>query len=159
MKRDFLSDFQYSYVLVTFTIPFQQVFAVEPVYSLLTFCTTTVKPGAEPFLALTWSINGTTIALTSTSVDVVETGNRITLDKTTGSLVFRNLIEKDSGEYELIIIPRGAQQVQEAVLSDFIDNKLLLQLSIRLYSPYFTFLFSTRVCSCSHKALAAETFI
>uniref|UniRef100_A0A3B4T3V0 Ig-like domain-containing protein n=1 Tax=Seriola dumerili TaxID=41447 RepID=A0A3B4T3V0_SERDU len=38
--------------------------------------------------------------------------NRITLDKATGSLVLRNLTEKDSGEYELIIIPQGAGQLQ-----------------------------------------------
>ncbi|XP_023265153.1 carcinoembryonic antigen-related cell adhesion molecule 2-like isoform X1 [Seriola lalandi dorsalis] len=76
--------------------------------------TTSVKPAAEPFLALTWSFNGTTNVITSTSADVVGQGyeNRITLDKATGSLVLRNLTEKDSGEYELIIIPQGAEQLQ-----------------------------------------------
>ncbi|XP_049902008.1 carcinoembryonic antigen-related cell adhesion molecule 2-like [Epinephelus moara] len=76
--------------------------------------TTTVKPTAQPFLALTWSFNGTTNIITSTSADVVGAGyeNRITLDKSTGSLVLRNLTEKDSGEYELIIIPYGAGQIQ-----------------------------------------------
>ncbi|GAA6229626.1 carcinoembryonic antigen-related cell adhesion molecule 1-like [Lates japonicus] len=75
--------------------------------------TTSVKPTAEPFLALIWSVNGTTNVITSTSVDIVGQGyeNRITLDKTTGSLVLRNLTEKDSGEYELIIIPNGAGQI------------------------------------------------
>ncbi|XP_040900224.1 carcinoembryonic antigen-related cell adhesion molecule 1-like [Toxotes jaculatrix] len=76
--------------------------------------TTSVKPAAEPFLALTWSFNGTTNVITSTSVDAVGQGyeNRITLDKSTGSLVLRNLTEEDSGEYELIIIPYGAEQIQ-----------------------------------------------
>lgn len=75
---------------------------------------TSVTPSAEPFLALTWSFNGTTNVITTTSVDVVGQGyeNRITLDKTTGSLELRNLTEKDSGEYELIIIPYGAGQIQ-----------------------------------------------
>ncbi|KAI3360548.1 hypothetical protein L3Q82_002424 [Scortum barcoo] len=76
--------------------------------------TTSVKPAAESFLALTWSVNGTINVITSTSVDVVghDYENRITLDKSTGSLVLRNLTEKDSGEYELIIIPQGAGQIQ-----------------------------------------------
>ncbi|KAM9353506.1 cell adhesion molecule CEACAM5-like [Symphorus nematophorus] len=75
---------------------------------------TSLKPATEPFLALTWSFNGTTNVITSTSVDVVGKGyeNRVTLDKTTGSLVLKNLTEKDSGEYEVIIIPFGAQQIQ-----------------------------------------------
>ncbi|XP_042345512.1 carcinoembryonic antigen-related cell adhesion molecule 1-like [Plectropomus leopardus] len=47
-------------------------------------------------------------------MDVVGPGymNRITVDKSTGSLVLKNLTEKDSGEYELIIIPYGAEQIQ-----------------------------------------------
>ncbi|XP_042279575.1 carcinoembryonic antigen-related cell adhesion molecule 20-like [Thunnus albacares] len=75
--------------------------------------TTSLKPAAEPFLALTWSFNATTNVITSTSVDVVGQGykNRITLDKSTGSLVLRNLTERDSGEYELIIIPQSAEQI------------------------------------------------
>lgn len=79
--------------------------------------TTSVKPPAEPFLALTWSVNGTTNVITSTSVDVVGKGyeNRVTLDKSTGTLVLSNLTAKDSGQYELIIIPLGAQQLQGTV--------------------------------------------
>ncbi|XP_045900472.1 carcinoembryonic antigen-related cell adhesion molecule 1-like [Micropterus dolomieu] len=78
---------------------------------------TSVKPTAEPFLALTWSFNGTTNVITSTSVDVVGQGyeSRIVLENSTGSLVLMNLTEKDSGEYELIIIPYGAEQIQGTV--------------------------------------------
>ncbi len=78
---------------------------------------TSVKPAAEPFLALTWSFGGTINVITSTSVDVVgqDYENRITLDKSTGTLVLRNLTEKDSGEYELIIIPQGTGQIQGSV--------------------------------------------
>lgn len=76
--------------------------------------TTSLKPSAEFFLALTWSFNSTTNIITSTSSDVVGMGyeNRITLNKHTGSLVLSNLTEEDSGEYELIIIPYGGQQLQ-----------------------------------------------
>ncbi|XP_063734448.1 carcinoembryonic antigen-related cell adhesion molecule 1-like isoform X2 [Eleginops maclovinus] len=80
---------------------------------IVTF-TTSVKPAAEPFMALTWSFNGITNVITSTNVDVVGQGyeNRITLDKATGSLVLKNVTEKDIGEYVLIIIPFGAGQLQ-----------------------------------------------
>lgn len=75
---------------------------------------TSVTPTTEPFLVLTWSFNGTINVITSTSSDLVGNGyeNRVTLDKTTGSLVLSNLTENDSGEYELIIIPNGASQIQ-----------------------------------------------
>lgn len=91
-------------------------FLLKPHGVSVTF-TTSVKPSAEPFLALTWSFNGTINVITSTSVDIVGTGyeNRITLDKSTGSLVLRDLTERDNGEYELIIIPRGAEQIQGTV--------------------------------------------
>lgn len=86
--------------------------------------TTSVKPAAEPFMALTWSFNGTTNVITSTSVDVVGPGyeNRIILDKSTGSLVLRNLTEKDSGEYDLIIIPHGAGQIQGTAKLDVLSK-------------------------------------
>lgn len=66
--------------------------------------TTSLKPAAEQFLVLTWSLNGTINIITSTSRDVVGPGyeNRITLDKSTGSLVLRNLTAKDSREYDLM---------------------------------------------------------
>uniref|UniRef100_A0A8C4D9N5 Ig-like domain-containing protein n=1 Tax=Dicentrarchus labrax TaxID=13489 RepID=A0A8C4D9N5_DICLA len=90
--------------------------------------TTSVKPTGEPFLALTWSFNGIANVITSTSEDVVGQGyeNRITLDKSTGSLVLRNLTEKDSGEYELIIIPHGAvHTLNDALILSFYSFFLL----------------------------------
>lgn len=75
---------------------------------------TSLKPGPESFLALTWSFNGTTNIVTSTSTTVVGEGyeNRITLNKHTGPLVLSNLTEEDSREYELIIIRYWIQQLQ-----------------------------------------------
>lgn len=90
--------------------------------------TTSVKPATEPFLTVTWSFSGIINVITSTSVDVVGHGyeNRITLDKSTGSLVLRNLTEKDSGEYELIIIPQGAGKIQGTVKLEVLSKKDLL---------------------------------
>ncbi|XP_027145233.1 carcinoembryonic antigen-related cell adhesion molecule 2-like [Larimichthys crocea] len=75
---------------------------------------TSVKPTTEPFMALLWTFSGTINIITSTSADIVGQGyeGRIILDKSTGSLVLKNVTEKDSGEYELIIIPYGAEQIQ-----------------------------------------------
>lgn len=75
---------------------------------------TSLNPGPESFLALTWSFNGTTNDIMSTSTDVVgkRYETRITLNQHTGSLVLTNVMEDDSGEYELIIIPYGGQQLQ-----------------------------------------------
>ncbi|KAF7659234.1 hypothetical protein LDENG_00000680 [Lucifuga dentata] len=74
---------------------------------------TSVKPTAEPFVAVTWSVNVTTDIITSTSADIIGKGymGRITLDKSTGSLELRNLTESDNGKYELMIIPYGAGQI------------------------------------------------
>ncbi|KAM3613723.1 uncharacterized protein V6R79_004239 [Siganus canaliculatus] len=73
---------------------------------------TTLKPTEKPFLTVSWSFRGRTI-LTSTSSDVIEPGydNRVTLDRTTGSLELRNLVPEDSGEYAVTIAPDGGKQV------------------------------------------------
>ncbi|XP_072316859.1 cell adhesion molecule CEACAM1-like [Eucyclogobius newberryi] len=82
-----------------------------PTTETVTF-TTSVRPASTPFLAVTWSFNSTANIITSTAADVVGTGyeNRISLGKTTGSLMLRNLAENDSGKYELIIITQTASQ-------------------------------------------------
>lgn len=95
--------------------------------------TTSVKPTNEPFLALIWTFSGTINIITSTTVDVVGQGyeNRIILDKSTGSLVLRNLTEKDSGEYELIIIPYGAEQIQGTAKLEVQSEYLMLEMLVK----------------------------
>lgn len=75
---------------------------------------TSLKPTAEPFMALTWSFNKTIQVITSTSEDMTGQGyeDRVVLNRSTGSLILRNITEKDSGEYELLIIPYGAELIQ-----------------------------------------------
>ncbi|XP_061631933.1 uncharacterized protein LOC133479254 [Phyllopteryx taeniolatus] len=92
---------------------------------------TSLTPTSEPFLALTWSFNTTASVITSTSVDVVGEGyeGRITLDKSTGSLVLGNLTEEDSGEYELIIIPHAAQPIQGYVKLEVLRCSCLIKVS------------------------------
>ncbi|XP_071382214.1 cell adhesion molecule CEACAM6-like [Centroberyx affinis] len=74
--------------------------------------TTTVVPPVKPFVAVVWTVNGTTNIITSGTSDTIQPGykDRITLDRLTGSLELRNLTEGDNGEYHLTIIPdEGAQ--------------------------------------------------
>ncbi|XP_036931227.1 carcinoembryonic antigen-related cell adhesion molecule 16-like [Acanthopagrus latus] len=75
--------------------------------------TTTLTPSEKPFLSVSWSFKGMNI-ITSTSVNVTEPGhaNRISLDRTTGSLELRNLVLEDNGEYAVTIIPDGGLQKQ-----------------------------------------------
>lgn len=83
-----------------------------PTRESVTF-TTSVKPPETPFLAVTWNFNSTVNIITSTVVDVVGSGyeGRVSLDRTTGALVLKNLTEADSGKYELIIITDTASQL------------------------------------------------
>ncbi|XP_042346007.1 pregnancy-specific beta-1-glycoprotein 3-like [Plectropomus leopardus] len=75
--------------------------------------TTTLRPPESPFLSVSWSFKRVNI-ITSTSSDVIEPGhaNRISLDRSTGSLELRNLLLEDSGEYTVTIIPDGGLQTQ-----------------------------------------------
>lgn len=90
---------------------------------------TSVKPTTEPFMALLWTFSGTINIITSTSADIVGQGyeGRIILDKSTGSLVLKNVTEKDSGEYELIIIPYGAEQIQGTAKLEVQSKYLMLE--------------------------------
>uniref|UniRef100_A0A8C3G270 Ig-like domain-containing protein n=1 Tax=Cyclopterus lumpus TaxID=8103 RepID=A0A8C3G270_CYCLU len=90
--------------------------------------TTSVKPPAKPYMALTWSFNGTTNVITSTiswgfkTVNIITStstditadgyGNRISLDRATGALELRNLVMEDSGEYTITITPDAGLQKQ-----------------------------------------------
>ncbi|CAG6014930.1 unnamed protein product, partial [Menidia menidia] len=75
--------------------------------------TTTLSPPGRPFLSVSWSFNGTKI-ITSTSINITEPGhtNRISLDRTTGSLELRQLVLGDSGDYTVTIIEDGGLQKQ-----------------------------------------------
>ncbi|XP_070986019.1 cell adhesion molecule CEACAM6-like [Oncorhynchus clarkii lewisi] len=65
---------------------------------------TNLIPPAQPFNKISWSVGGANI-ITSTGDDSIGPGygDRITLNKTTGSLQLRNLTLADSGEYRVSI--------------------------------------------------------
>ena len=62
---------------------------------------TTIKPTSDPFVAVSWAVNGTFIITSTVSSDVIEPHyeDRTTLYRDTGSLELRNLTDADSGEY------------------------------------------------------------
>ncbi|XP_054638049.1 carcinoembryonic antigen-related cell adhesion molecule 5 [Dunckerocampus dactyliophorus] len=74
--------------------------------------TTTLEPPARPFLSVSWTFKGANI-ITSTSSDIIGSGyeGRITLDRSTGSLVLTQLTIADSGEYLVTITPDGGLQM------------------------------------------------
>ncbi|XP_056142090.1 carcinoembryonic antigen-related cell adhesion molecule 1-like [Lampris incognitus] len=79
--------------------------------------TTTLSPPARPFASVSWNFKRVNI-ITSSSTNVTEPGhtNRITLDRSTGSLELRNLVLSDSGEYSVSIIPNAGSQMQGAII-------------------------------------------
>lgn len=72
---------------------------------------TSLPPTQTPFLSVSWSFKEANI-ITSTSVNVSAPGyaNRISLDRATGSLELRNLVQEDSGDYTVTVTPDGGQQ-------------------------------------------------
>lgn len=81
--------------------------------------TTTLRPPENPYLSVIWSFEGVNI-ITSTSINISEPeyANRISLDRTTGSLELRNLVLEDSGEYTVTIIAdRGLQKQGKTTLN------------------------------------------
>ncbi|XP_077454257.1 cell adhesion molecule CEACAM16-like [Stigmatopora argus] len=78
----------------------------------ITFKTTLQHPEL-PFLSVSWTFKGVNV-ITSTNRDVLGDGytNRITLDRSTGSLELRGLSMADSGEYVVTIIPQEESQKQ-----------------------------------------------
>uniref|UniRef100_A0A668AE93 Ig-like domain-containing protein n=1 Tax=Myripristis murdjan TaxID=586833 RepID=A0A668AE93_9TELE len=79
------------------------------------FFTTTVTPPEQPFVMVAWSFNngsGDRNIIVSTSSDVIGSGyeNRITFNRSTGSLELRNLTMDDTGEYRITLTPDGGVQ-------------------------------------------------
>uniref|UniRef100_A0A4W5PK18 Ig-like domain-containing protein n=1 Tax=Hucho hucho TaxID=62062 RepID=A0A4W5PK18_9TELE len=74
--------------------------------------TTNLSPPAQPFIIISWSVGGVSI-ISSTNDDSIGPGyeDRITLNKTTGSLELRNLTLADSGEYKVAITTATAETI------------------------------------------------
>ncbi|KAK6326691.1 hypothetical protein J4Q44_G00023360 [Coregonus suidteri] len=81
--------------------------------------TTTLSPPAKPFVSVSWTFNRVNI-ITSTTVNITNADHkdRISLDRTTGSLELWNLGLRDQGEYRVSIIPDGALELQGATTLD-----------------------------------------
>ncbi|XP_024246414.1 carcinoembryonic antigen-related cell adhesion molecule 6-like isoform X3 [Oncorhynchus tshawytscha] len=73
---------------------------------------TNLIPPAQPFITISWTVGGANI-ITSTSDDSIGPGygDRITLNKTTGSLELRNLTLADSGGYRVAITTATAETI------------------------------------------------
>ncbi|XP_068507882.1 carcinoembryonic antigen-related cell adhesion molecule 16-like [Syngnathus scovelli] len=80
--------------------------------------TTTLRPPERPFLSVSWTFNGANVITSTTDEDLPGDGygERITLDRTTGSLQLRRLTAADSGEYVVAVIPRGESLKQGTVV-------------------------------------------
>ncbi|XP_071239931.1 cell adhesion molecule CEACAM20-like [Salvelinus alpinus] len=81
--------------------------------------TTTLSPPVKPFVSVSWTFNRVNI-ITSTTVNITNADykDRISLDRTTGSLELWNLGLRDQGEYRVSIIPDGALELQGATTLD-----------------------------------------
>ncbi|XP_077432858.1 cell adhesion molecule CEACAM6-like [Vanacampus margaritifer] len=81
---------------------------------------TTLRPPERPFLSVSWSFKGANVITSSVDEDLPGDGygERITLDRTTGSLQLRRLTVADSGEYVLTVIPQGDSLKQGKILLD-----------------------------------------
>ncbi|KAJ3597559.1 hypothetical protein NHX12_001082 [Muraenolepis orangiensis] len=82
---------------------------------------TTLEPTARPFVSVSWTFKGNNfITFTSTGSDFVEQlyTDRVTLDRTTGTLELRDLTLGDGGEYLVSITPDGGQQMKGSVQLD-----------------------------------------
>ncbi|XP_035605124.1 CD48 antigen-like [Oncorhynchus keta] len=81
--------------------------------------TTTLSPPAKPFVSVSWTFNRVNI-ITSTMANITNADykDRISLDRTTGSLELWNLGPRDQGEYRVSIIPDRALELQGATTLD-----------------------------------------
>ena len=82
---------------------------------------TKLEPATRPFITVGWSFNEVNfITYTSTGRDFVDPlyANRVTVDRTTGSMELRGLALVDSGEYALsITTDEGQQKIGTIVLN------------------------------------------
>uniref|UniRef100_A0A3Q2XWI0 Ig-like domain-containing protein n=1 Tax=Hippocampus comes TaxID=109280 RepID=A0A3Q2XWI0_HIPCM len=78
---------------------------------------TALRPPERPFLSVSWTFKGTNVITSTANGDLPGDGygNRISLDRTTGSLQLRGLTAADSGEYVVTVIPQGESQKQVPV--------------------------------------------
>uniref|UniRef100_A0A8C8LN20 Ig-like domain-containing protein n=1 Tax=Oncorhynchus tshawytscha TaxID=74940 RepID=A0A8C8LN20_ONCTS len=81
--------------------------------------TTTLSPPAKHFVSVSWTFNRVNI-ITSTTANITNADykDRISLDRTTGSLELWNLGLRDQGEYRVSIIPDGALELQGSTTLD-----------------------------------------
>uniref|UniRef100_A0A668A5W2 Ig-like domain-containing protein n=1 Tax=Myripristis murdjan TaxID=586833 RepID=A0A668A5W2_9TELE len=100
------------------------------------FFTTTVTPPEKTFLVVAWSFNngsGDREIITSVSSNVIGSGyeNRITFDRSTGSLELRNLTMDDTGEYRIVLTPDGGvQKTGDCRLEIFISAASITEPSV-----------------------------
>lgn len=83
--------------------------------------TTTLRPPQNPFVSVSWSFKEEKNIITSTiSNNATDPGHadRISLDRATGALELRNLVQGDNGEYTVTIVPdRGLQKQGKTTLN------------------------------------------
>ncbi|KAJ3598460.1 hypothetical protein NHX12_001970 [Muraenolepis orangiensis] len=95
---------------------------------------TTLEPTARPFVSVSWTFKGNNfITFTSTGSDFVERlyTDRVTLDRTTGTLELRDLTLGDGGEYLVSITPDRGQQMKGSVQLDVYAYEPLTALPTR----------------------------
>ncbi|XP_062254992.1 carcinoembryonic antigen-related cell adhesion molecule 1-like [Platichthys flesus] len=98
---------------------------------------TSVQPPEKPFISVSWSFKGVNI-ITSTSASNTtrpEYANRISLERATGGLELRNLVQEDGGEYTVTIVPaEGPQKQGETTLNVY--NFLSISVGLTFFLFY-----------------------
>lgn len=76
--------------------------------------TTTLRPPENPFVSVSWSFKGDNIITSTSSNNATDPryADRISLDRATGTLELRDLVQGDNGEYTFTIVPYGGLQTQ-----------------------------------------------